>query len=180
MSEKEKKTMENEEIIELAKSCHEGWVKAKLANGYMYGAQTDDAAKTNANLVPWDDLPEEIKNSNINSAKKLKSLVNNAGFKFLNLTAGISALRDYAAKKIAKQLHLAWAKDKVEAGWTYAPITNKEAKQHRDLCVISGVCTYEEFLERYPEDAQYDIDTAYGMLSNLNDSIPVPEFMIGA
>lgn len=163
------------EIIKLAKQCHEGWLAAKRANGYVYGEKTDDVTKTNSNLVEWEMLDEETRNANIASARASYELVNKAGFKFVESISCINAFKKVAAKAIAKSLHEEWAKNKLENGWTYAPVTNKELKQHRDLCYMTGNCTYDEFIERYPEDAKYDFDTAYAILSGSTDNVPVPE-----
>lgn len=163
------------EILHLAQRCHTSWCEAKREAGYTYGPVTDDSAKTNANLVPWSFLPEEIKESNINTARETYNLVSKSGFKFVHAASIIPAFKEYAAKMIAKELHLAWARDKIAAGWTYSPITDKAAKKHRDLCVIAGVCSYEEFCDTYPDDAKFDIDTAKGILNGDDISCPIPD-----
>ncbi len=45
----------------LAKNTHECWSAQRLADGWRYGAQRDDAAKTHPCLVPYEELPESEK-----------------------------------------------------------------------------------------------------------------------
>lgn len=53
---------EVEELVEtLASSNHDTWALGKIANGYTMGKKTDDKKKTHKDLIPYEDLSEEIK-----------------------------------------------------------------------------------------------------------------------
>lgn len=45
----------------LAKNTHELWSTQRLADGWKYGPQRDDAKKQHPCLVPYEDLPESEK-----------------------------------------------------------------------------------------------------------------------
>ena len=55
-----------------ARASHAGWIKGKVAQGYVYGPITNDdpvvGPLTNPLIVPYDQLPEETKKSNIANA----------------------------------------------------------------------------------------------------------------
>ena len=46
---------------QLAHNNHEVWAQARLAEGWRYGPERNDARKENPCLVPYEDLPEAEK-----------------------------------------------------------------------------------------------------------------------
>lgn len=51
----------NEDLLAMARLEHGRWNAEKLAAGFRPGAARDDVRKTNPSIVPWDQLPDEIK-----------------------------------------------------------------------------------------------------------------------
>jgi ryanodine receptor 2 len=45
----------------LAENSHDMWARQRLAQGWTWGAQRDDARKQHPCLVPYDQLPESEK-----------------------------------------------------------------------------------------------------------------------
>lgn len=45
----------------LARNTHALWAKRKMEDGWRYGARTDEESKQHASLVPYEELPEEMK-----------------------------------------------------------------------------------------------------------------------
>ena len=45
----------------MAKNVHEVWADSRLAEGWCYGEERDDANKTHPCLIPYEELPEEEK-----------------------------------------------------------------------------------------------------------------------
>ena len=45
----------------LAENAHDLWAAQRMADGWQYGAQRDDAAKLHPDLLPYADLPESEK-----------------------------------------------------------------------------------------------------------------------
>ena len=46
---------------EMAKNVHEIWSQTRIAQGWTYGPERNDAEKKHPCLVPYEDLPEEEK-----------------------------------------------------------------------------------------------------------------------
>ena len=45
----------------LAENAHDHWADQRMAEGWAYGPQRDDAAKRHPDLVPYEQLPESEK-----------------------------------------------------------------------------------------------------------------------
>ena len=46
---------------QLAENAHEHWARRRIAEGWSWGPERDDAAKMHPCLVPYDQLPESEK-----------------------------------------------------------------------------------------------------------------------
>ncbi len=63
---------------EMAKNVHEIWSETRIAQGWTYGPERNDAEKKHPCLVPYDELPEEEKVYDRNtSVETLKFIVGN-------------------------------------------------------------------------------------------------------
>lgn len=60
----------------LAKNTHEGWSAQRIADGWRYGPQRDDVAKTHPCLVPYEELSESEKDyDRLTSLNTLKTIL---------------------------------------------------------------------------------------------------------
>ncbi len=60
----------------LAENAHDIWAQQRLAQGWTYGPQRDDATKQHPCLVPYADLPESEKEYDRRTAMEtLKAIV---------------------------------------------------------------------------------------------------------
>lgn len=150
-----------------ARASHEGWMAGKMAKGYVYGETTNDDPKsgplTNPLLVPYDELSEEAKQSNIANAVAVIRILRDKGCSFVNFTQLI-------IYPLAKQIHDEWSREKIKNGWKWGPVTDKTNKIHRDLVPFEVLAT------TYPEDIKYDVDTAREIVIKMikdNDIFPV-------
>lgn len=150
-------------IMGLAEKNHEAWCEAKRADGYVYGEVVDDVAKTTNLLVPFKELPESIKESNIRNAKKTISLVLGAGFKINKVLSDKD--RTDLLISMAEALHDEWVLGKAKKGYVYGTVRNdypeKGQLTHRDML------PFAKLVELYPEDAAYDMQTANGILNGI-------------
>jgi hypothetical protein len=63
-------------IERLAANNHDNWAQQRIAEGWRYGPERDDGAKTHPDLVPYDKLPESEKEYDRRSVvETLKAIV---------------------------------------------------------------------------------------------------------
>lgn len=73
-----------EELLELteqiAENVHEIWAVGRIKDGWTYGEKRDDEKKTTPCLVPYDDLSEEEKEYDRNTAMETLKLIVALGY----------------------------------------------------------------------------------------------------
>lgn len=65
---------------ELAKNTHEVWAKGRIKDGWKYGKTRNDKLKTTPCLVPYEELSEEEKDYDRNTALETLKLIQKLGF----------------------------------------------------------------------------------------------------
>ena len=65
----------------IAENVHEVWAKARIDEGWTYGEKLDDIHKKHPCLVPYDELPEEEKEYDRNTAMNTIKMVKKLGFR---------------------------------------------------------------------------------------------------
>ena len=65
----------------IAENVHEVWAKARIDEGWTYGEKRDDIHKKHPCLVPYDELPEEEKVYDRNTAMNTIKMVKKLGFR---------------------------------------------------------------------------------------------------
>jgi len=74
-----------DELLELteklAENVHDNWSAGRIAEGWTYGKVRDDEKKTTPCLVPYDELPEEEKEYDRNTALQTLKLIVASGYK---------------------------------------------------------------------------------------------------
>lgn len=77
----------DDEILELAemlsKNTHEIWAIGRKQEGWKYGTIRDDNLKTTPCLVEYEDLPENEKEYDRNTAIETLKLIQKLGFKII-------------------------------------------------------------------------------------------------
>lgn len=73
--------VELEPLVEkMAQNVHEVWAKTRINQGWKYDKQRNDENKTHPCLVPYDELPEEEKIYDRNTAIGTLKLIIKLGF----------------------------------------------------------------------------------------------------
>ena len=73
---------ELEELIEkMAKNVHEVWAQTRMNQGWVYGKERNDALKQHPCLVAYEELPENEKQYDRNTALETLKLICKLGFK---------------------------------------------------------------------------------------------------
>ncbi|MFQ5864543.1 MAG: NAD-binding protein [bacterium] len=100
----------------LARAIHEDYVYKQRKEG--------QTPQTNPSMVPWEELPEQLKESNRRQADHI-------GIKLQAIGCGIAPLTDWDAELfefteeeielMAEMEHERWMSERLQAGWRYAP-----------------------------------------------------------
>ena len=64
----------------LAENVHEVWSAGRIAEGWQWGEQRDDARKTHPCLVPYDQLPESEKEYDRNTVQQTIKTILQLGY----------------------------------------------------------------------------------------------------
>lgn len=65
----------------IAKNVHEVWSAARISEGWVYGPERNDVLKTTPCLVPYEELPEEEKAYDRNTALETIKLIVSLGYR---------------------------------------------------------------------------------------------------
>lgn len=65
---------------QMARRVHEVWMEGRLAEGWRYGPQRDDAQRTHPSLVPYDELPESEKDYDRHTSQETLKFILSQGF----------------------------------------------------------------------------------------------------
>lgn len=64
----------------IAENVHEVWAKSRIDEGWIYGPERNDSRKEHPCLVPYQELPEEEKEFDRNTALQTLRLIQKLGF----------------------------------------------------------------------------------------------------
>ena len=65
---------------QMARNVHEVWAQTRIAQGWSYGPERDDAAKKHPCLIPYEELPEAEREYDRNTAVETIRLILKLGF----------------------------------------------------------------------------------------------------
>ena len=68
-------------IEQMAKNVHEVWAQSRMEQGWAYGEERSDALKQHPCLIPYEELPEEEKAYDRDTALGTLKLICKLGFK---------------------------------------------------------------------------------------------------
>lgn len=65
----------------IARNVHEVWAAGRISQGWQYGESRNDALKLHPCLVPYEDLPEEEREYDRQTAMETLKLIQHLGWK---------------------------------------------------------------------------------------------------
>ena len=71
----------NSLVEEMSKNVHEVWAQTRIAQGWTYGEERNDAEKKHPRLVPYEELSEDEKTYDRNTSVETIKLILKLGFK---------------------------------------------------------------------------------------------------
>lgn len=73
----------NELIEVIAKNVHETWAANRIKDGWKYGASRNDSSRQHPCLIPYENLPEEEREYDRQTAISSFKLIYKLGFKIV-------------------------------------------------------------------------------------------------
>ena len=70
-------------VEEIAKNVHEVWAKHRLEQGWKYGAERSDVLREHPSLIPYEELSEEEKDYDRDTAFGTLKLIHKLGFRIV-------------------------------------------------------------------------------------------------
>ncbi len=113
-------------IEELAQAIHEDYVAAALKRG-------EQPPGPNGALVPWKDLPPDLKQANYAQAADIPNKLGVLGYELApghGLKPSEIALTPEKVEAMAIHEHDRWAQQRQRLGWTYGAVRDNARKQH--------------------------------------------------
>jgi voltage-gated potassium channel Kch len=112
----------------LARAHHEDFLRHELAAGHT--------AATNSSIVPWDELPEEKRESSRQAVDHIPVKLHAVGCDVEPMTDWDAELFEFTPAEIetlAEMEHERWMAERTRGGYTYGPIRDDVAHTHPDL-----------------------------------------------
>lgn len=162
--------LEGDVLEELAEAAHVVFVADELAKGMSWGDPTDDylerhdalrpytgrkrdPSRTGPTLVPYENLPEEVKEQNRDLVQDIPNKLAAAGY-VLRRADGEGRSDGFTEDEVellAEQEHERWVILKLAQGWSFAPTRDDEARRHPDVVPWRDAGS-EERQQRYGMD----------------------------
>jgi hypothetical protein len=127
--------LEGQMLEVLAEAAHEVFHEGMKARGYRYDSKTDDSLKTHNALLPFAELPEDLKEENRLNVYDIPAKLAMSGYVMIPARSNEPSFTFPGddLECLAEVEHNRWARSRLDDGWTYAPETNKNKKQHKCL-----------------------------------------------
>jgi RyR domain/TrkA-N domain len=112
---------------QLARSIHSAYVAMEAAKG--------ETPETNPSMVPWEKLPEQLRQSNVAQAADIGDKMGAIGAIIVPESAGAPEFHftGEEVERLAEEEHERWMRDKLSQGWRYGLPRDDERKIHPDL-----------------------------------------------
>lgn len=127
--------MSGELLEKLAEAAHDVFCAQLQSEGYKYGERSDEDVKTHSSLVPYDQLPNDEKVQNRDLVRDIAFKLAGSGYIMIPARSNEPAFEFPGdnLEAMAEMEHERWMCLKLEAGWNYAPQTDKAKKLHAAL-----------------------------------------------
>ena len=144
-------------LLDVLENSTEGKIAKQIHTSYCESVKKQNRE----NSVPWERLSPYFKLSNISQAMSYREKLELIGCVMRPIGGDKKPLKRFTSKEIetiAIQEHKRWMDEKLEDGWTYAPIQNKDKKQSD--CLV-------EWKDLTPKMQSWDKDSCANIISIL-------------
>jgi len=127
--------LEGELLEKLAGAAHEVFCDGLKKKGYRYGPQTNSRLKTHSSLLPFKELPDEEKEQNRLNVRDIANKLSHTKYLMRPARSHERPIKfpDGDLDVLSKMEHERWMEAKINAGWQYAPKTDKAKKLHKAI-----------------------------------------------
>jgi hypothetical protein len=110
---------------QLARAIHQAYVNSRVARG--------DSPQLNRSMLPWEELPEDLRRSNLAQAADIGVKCDAIGCAVIPESASAPAFAFTAdeIQRLAQMEHQRWVKERQEQGFVYGPV--RQGNQYPDL-----------------------------------------------
>lgn len=145
--------IEKELVRMVAERSHQAWYAERLREGVTF--------EMNPLMKPWSELSAEERASSLDFAEQAVKAARAKFGPLEEFSSGRSAIQPEAfIDAIAENAHEVWAKQRMDAGWTYGEVRDNDAKKHPMLIPYSEVPEKEK-------EKEYDRDYGRHVVSSL-------------
>ncbi len=131
---------------------HEMRKKVEDVGSENYLSWLHSAENTKNNIVDFDDLPEEIKHSNLDNAFQIPAKLLAVGYKIRPVKKGyrttVLHLDEDEIETMARVEHIRWCWDKILHGWIYGKVKDERKKTHPAIIPYEALSESEKEKDR--------------------------------
>jgi hypothetical protein len=142
--------LEGELLERMASAAHEVFCEGLKNKGYRYASVTKEKEKTHSSLMTYDLLPENEKEQNRANVRDIAAKLNRVGYVMRPARSNEPAF-DFPGddlEDLAEREHERYVRQKLSAGWKYAPKTDKTKKLNSTLVDWSQLSDAEKEKDR--------------------------------
>ncbi|MGA3198145.1 MAG: RyR domain-containing protein [Halobacteriota archaeon] len=127
--------LEGKMLEELAEATHDIFCEGLRSRGYTFGPKTDEKRRTHAALVPYAELPEELKEQNRLNVRDIPVKLAAAGYIMIPARSNEPpfSFSEEAFEQLAEAEHERWVRSMLDGGWLYTPETDRAKRRHKSL-----------------------------------------------
>lgn len=146
--------------VDYARQAHEAWRATKESQGWAYGPKRDDEEKTNPLMVPFDELPDDIKGQNGLTPYAVVNFlrINLNGRSLQDLDEALATIAEGESPTLTEQMG-----EYVHSHFVAAQLAKGESTATR-----KDMVAYEELDE---ETKSWDIQSALAVIEYLRELI---------
>ena len=148
--------LEGKMLEDLAEAAHEVFCEGMKTRGFKYGPITDEKLKKHNALLPFAELPEDLKQANRLNVRDIPAKLAAAGYIMIPARSNEPRF-DFpgdALEILAEAEHERWMQSKLDDGWIYGAKTDRAKKQNQ--CLVPW--------EKLPgEEKEKDRDMVHGI-----------------
>jgi hypothetical protein len=127
--------LDGELLEKLAQAAHEVFCDGLRLHGYRLGPVTSLPEKTHAALLPYNELPEDLKEQNRKNVRDIPEKLSSLDYVMLPARSGEPAFKFNAddLERLARIEHERWKQARLDDGWVFEPQTDQARKVHGSL-----------------------------------------------